>query len=122
MCVMCSGKTSTSQVHVCMYCYCQSQYKLAHNMSCDVCNYSTNDGCTVIAPPPELDMILVSLSSTANTPPRWSSRTVLRVMAVRDFISHTAIVPSCRSKHTHLSNDNDTVQIHVEPVWISTTS
>ena len=88
-------------------------------MSCVVCNYSTHDDCTLIVLSTDPEMMLLSLNSTAHTPFSCPFRVALRVISVGDMISHKATALSCRSKHTLHSNDNDTVQIHVEPVLIS---
>ena len=67
-------------------------------------NYSTWD-CTLIILSADPEMMIVSLTSTANTESLCPLSVVRSVMSVGDLIFHTTTVLSCRHKHTHPIND-----------------
>ena len=78
-------------------------------------NYSTWD-CTLIILSADPEMMIVSLTSTANTESLCPLSIVRSVMSVGDLIFHTTTVLSCRHKHTH--TPLTTMHDKVEFVWI----
>ena len=84
MCVMSSGKSSTSHgMSVIIMHFCKTLPV--------ACNYSTHD-CTLIVWLVDPEMMVVSVMATANTCPSCPLSVIRSVMSVGDLTFHTVIV------------------------------